>query len=534
MGRMPASPAVAERAMLVALRPWTRRLAVESTLRWLVRGAIVAHAAACLVLAVGWLIPLPAGDLRPIAFQLALPLLALGVLIGLWPTTRLHRAGQLDTRLRLADRLATAWLHRDTSSAMALLQRRDALAHLATLSPSRALPYHVRRVELAVLGAIALIALTLLVAPSPMEGVLRQIAAEQRATQYAADRLDALRQDPMLVDSLTPEQARHLDELLQRTRLEVSQARNQRDAVAALTRAEQQLMQFGDLGAEAREQALGAMSETLSQEPLTRRLGDALQRGDARGASEALQSLRDTSDQLSDAQRQALARALQRAANVGRADSRSSAAMRDAARAVSAGESADARLRDAAASIEEAMQATAAEAAIREATQRLQDVRNDITSGTPGQQRGQEQPFEGSAGQYMFVPGGPSGTAVPIDAAALARGRTAAAGQGQAEPGAGGERGTTGGVSAADLGSGQPAAVSEPSESIFVPGRTGDGPTDSQDAVQQPFSLRGAPRPYREVIGQYAQQGRDYVDRAAVPPNVRELVRQYFADLEGE
>jgi len=28
--------------------------------------------------------------------------------------------------------------------------------------------------------------------------------------------------------------------------------------------------------------------------------------------------------------------------------------------------------------------------------------------------------------------------------------------------------------------------------------------------------------------------GRDYVDHAAVPPNVRELVRQYFADLEGQ
>jgi hypothetical protein len=532
MGRMPASPAVAERAMLVALRPWTRRLAVESTLCWLVRGAIVALGAACLVLAVGWLAPLPAGDLRPIAFQLALPLLAIGVLIGIWPATRLRRAAQLDTRLRLADRLATAWLNRHTSSAMARLQRRDALAHLAALAPPRALPYGVRRLELAVLGAIALIALTLLVAPSPMEGVLRQIAAEQLATRYAADRLEALRQDPMLADSLTLEQARRLDELLERTRLEVSQARNQRDAVAALTRAEQQLMQFGDLGAEAREQALGAMSETLTQEPLTRRLGDALQRGDARGASEALQTLRDSSDQLSDAQRQALARALQRAANVGRADSRSSAAMRDAARAVSAGESADGQMREAAASIEEAMQATAAEAAIREATQRLQDVRSAITSGTPGE-RGQEQPFEGAAGQYMFVPGGASGTAVPIDAAALARGR-ATAGQGRAEPGSGGERGATGGVGAAELGSGQPAAVSEPAESVFVPGRAGDGPTDNQDAVQQPFSVRGAPRPYREVIAQYAQQGRDYVDRAAVPSNVRQLVRQYFADLEGQ
>ena len=73
---MPASQAVAERALVVALRPWTRRLALESALRWIVRGAIVALVAACLVLAVGWLIPLHASDLQPIAFRFALPFVA--------------------------------------------------------------------------------------------------------------------------------------------------------------------------------------------------------------------------------------------------------------------------------------------------------------------------------------------------------------------------------------------------------------------------------------------------------------------------
>ena len=59
-----------------------------------------------------------------------------------------------------------------------------------------------------------------------------------------------------------------------------------------------------------------------------------------------------------------------------------------------------------------------------------------------------------------------------------------------------------------------------------------EGPTD-QEVQQQPFTLRGQPRPYREVLSDYAQSGRDYVDRAAVSSSVRELVKQYFADLEG-
>jgi hypothetical protein len=134
-------------------------------------------------------------------------------------------------------------------------------------------------------------------------------------------------------------------------------------------------------------------------------------------------------------------------------------------------------------------------------------------------------------GQAGFMPGPGGGTAVPIDSS-LARAR--ASGVGSAEPGPGAERSTNGGVDGADLSTGQPAGAAEPSESIFIPGRAGDGPTDNQDNVQQPFTIRGAPRPFREVIGQYAQQGRDYVDHASVPPNVRDLVRQYFADLEGE
>jgi hypothetical protein len=188
-------------------------------------------------------------------------------------------------------------------------------------------------------------------------------------------------------------------------------------------------------------------------------------------------------------------------------------------------------MQEAAASIEEAMKATAAEAAIRSATQRLQDVRSELVSGTPAQMA--QEPYDNYMGQSAYLPPNISGTAVPIDAS-LARGAArGASGLSRSDAETGGEHGKSGGVGGAELGSGQPASDAEASESVFVPGRSGDGPTDGQENMQQPFSIRGAPRPYREVISQYAQQGRDYVDRAAVPPNVRELVRQYFADLEG-
>jgi hypothetical protein len=76
----------------------------------------------------------------------------------------------------------------------------------------------------------------------------------------------------------------------------------------------------------------------------------------------------------------------------------------------------------------------------------------------------------------------------------------------------------------------QPGAAAE---TVFVPGREGTGAADlDRNLVEQPFTLRGAPRPYRDVLSQYAASGRDYVDRPDVSPAVRDLVKQYFQQLE--
>jgi len=516
---------VSERALVMALRPWTRLLLAEATLRWLVRGGIAALIAACLVLSVGWLTPFPINQLRPVALQLALPIVLIGVLIGLWPARRLHRASELDRRLGLKDRLSTAWLNRAVETPMAQLQRGDALQRL---EQAQQFKFRLVRFETFALAALAILSLALLVVPSPMEKVLRQIAAEQQAAEQAAARIEALRTDAVVVDALTPEQAKRLDEVLARAKQELGQARTERAAAAVLARAVQDVRELGDPGAEARDQALAAMSETLSQEPLAGQLGEALQRADSRATRDAIEAMRQRAGQLSEPQRQALSRALQRAANVGRADSRSSSALRDAARAIAAGEQPDAQMQEASTSLEQAMQAAAADAAYRAAGQRLQDVRQEMSQVAQGYPPSTEEPMTGAPGQSAFNPS-LSGTAVPIDASALRR--SGAAGEGLSEPGSA-QRIPGGGVSGADLSQGQAASTVDPSESIFIPGRVGDGAADN-DAVQQPFSVRGAPRPYREVIGQYAQSGRDYVDRASVSSSVRELVRQYFSNLEG-
>jgi hypothetical protein len=136
---------------------------------------------------------------------------------------------------------------------------------------------------------------------------------------------------------LSAEQIRQLNELLQQAQAELKEAKTRQEASAILARTQTQLgQQLADPNAELRDEALAAMSETLAAEPLTRPLADALQQENAQATSEALTALMDQADRLSEVERQALSRALQRAANVGRADAASAAALREAARILAA------------------------------------------------------------------------------------------------------------------------------------------------------------------------------------------------------
>jgi hypothetical protein len=263
------------------------------------------------------------------------------------------------------------------------------------------------------------------------------------------------------------------------------------------------------------------MSETLAAEPRTQALADALQREDAQATSDALKALGEQADQLSDIERQALSRALQRAANVGRSDPRSSSALRDAAQAVAAGRSPDASLSTADTALRDAIQASQAQAALNATAQRLRDLQTQLASGASLRPDSQQSP----RGQQGSQEGEslPAGTPVALDASGGSRGLLRDASD---SPGKGAGTGSAG-----LAGQGQTPPLGQAAENVFVPGRVGNGPTD-QDLVDQPFTLRGAPRPYRDVISQYAQTTRDYVDRPDISPAVRDLVKQYFQELE--
>src|SRR5262249_47798691 len=148
--------------------------------------------------------------------------------------------------------------------------------------------------------------------------------------------------------------------------------------------------------------------------------------------------------------------------------------------------------------LREAIRASQAQASLNSTQQRLRDLQAQLASGQlrRADQLGAEQ------GQLSTASGGlaatsTEGTPVALDSSGVARtARDPSAGQG-----GGAGVGVAGDATQASAAITTRAA---PAENVFVPGRPSNGPAD-QDLTDQPFTVRGAPRPYRDVLNQYAQ-----------------------------
>src|SRR5439155_9081175 len=110
------------------------------------------------VLAIGWVTPWPEAELQPLAARVALPLLPIALLMAVWPVRKIRRAANLDSRLSFGDRLATAWVYRNSNQSIATLQRSDAITQLESRTPRAALRWRPARLELAALAGTLLIA----------------------------------------------------------------------------------------------------------------------------------------------------------------------------------------------------------------------------------------------------------------------------------------------------------------------------------------------------------------------------------------
>jgi hypothetical protein len=205
---------------------------------------------------------------------------------------------------------------------------------------------------------------------------------------------------------------------------------------------------------------------------------------------------------LTPAQRAQLSQEIERAANQAQNNAQLSSALHQLAKAVAdvkPGEVSDATKTLESAAAQDSANQTSTDS-IDQASQSLQNAANAIAAST-----------DSSNGQNSSQSQTPGQGRNP--------GQTKATGQGQGISGQSGQNNTNNNAGK--------------NEQVFVPGQVGSGTSNisvdgSSNSVQS-----GKPVPYSQVIAQYSQMAHDSINNSNIPPDLKNLIQDYFNSLEG-
>ena len=511
-------------------------LLVQKTL-WLASTGVLA------VLLIGRFVPIPSlvwwAWSLPFLFWLCAVLI-----VSLFQHRSLMRlARDVDLELGLKERLSTS-LEIETSSVthtdngLIQYQQADALSISKTIDPSAAFPLKwLRRPTLIAAGMlVAAFALTYL--PNPMDAVIAERTAVEAVAQEQAQRIDELKEEIEQTTDLSPEMQaellRQLEELAQQLR---ENPGDREKALADLSKLEESLRRQIDPNYDQRQASL---------EAITSQLQSLAQRENANPPTpaEALEQLAADLENLSETERQELAEALaQMAAQAAQSgDSSLAQALASMSQAAQAGDSeaATQAASEASDAIAQAQSDLTAQAALQQTLNQLQNSSQAFAqAGQQGQQVAGQTPGQGNNPGQSNNPG--QGTNP---------------GQGQSGQGMSG-----GGTRADSLppgsGSGQArrpnqqdtgGATAELGEQLFVPWNrrpeegaevsisgqdTGQGETITRENPNPSGGLPGAALiPYQQVFTQYFEAAQQAIERNDIPPAYRDLVRDYFTQLE--
>ncbi len=232
---------------------------------------------------------------------------------------------------------------------------------------------------------------------------------------------------------------------------------------------------------------------------------------------------------MSSQQRAQLSQQLENAANQAGQDQALSSALHQAAKAVA--DDNQSEVNDAAQTMQAATAQNAAtqakENSINGTAQSLQQVANNLAASTDGsnnQTQSQAQQSQGQQGQ------GQQGQGQQGQQSQGQQGQQGQGQQGQGQQGQGQGQGQGTGSSTGNNGAGNKQGKSE---QVTVPGQMGSGSSTQSADNNTGIVQSGNSVPYSQVIQQYNQMAHDQIDNSNIPSNQKDLVHDYFNQLEG-
>jgi hypothetical protein len=510
-------------SVVLALRPWRRRLIIQQIVQWTVRGLAVGLMLASLVLLVSRLLPWANALFWAIGLGIACTLLAFAATLWYRPSLA-GTARAIDARLGLHDRMGTAWELRDEGSMLATLQRRDALKQIKKHTPASAISLRFSRSLLLFLGVIALALTLLVVLPNPMDAILKQQAAFQAHVAKQVAEIETVRQVLAHQDTLSAAQKAQVDQILRELESKLQNAKSETEAQQALAEAQAKLTSLRNPQTANNSAAQAAASASLqnSGNANLSAIGQALANNDAKGLASALKGLASQVSKLSPAQRSQLAQQIEKAANQASQNPNLSQALHQLAKSVADGSASE--ISDAANAVENAAAQNAAAQAqdnsISQVSQSVQQAANNLaasTDGTATQSQNQGQGKGQGQGQNQGQGQGQT----------QGQGKGQGQGQGQGKGQGGQGQGGSGGNNGAGNQQGK-------NDQVYVPGQIGKGTSTQTNDGNNGVVQQGNSVPYSQVIEEYNQMAHDAIDNSNVSPDLKDLVHDYFDSLAGQ
>jgi chemotaxis protein histidine kinase CheA len=393
------------------------------------------------------------------------------------------------------------------------LLRRDALEHADGDRLARAFPIRINRREVGVLAIVAAAALLLAVLPNPMDQLLAQRRADAASQSRAANAVQEVQKRIAAGTGTAPADPK-VQKILSDAAKQIRQAADPRQALQAISPAEQRLQQLSDPQTPARTSTAQNLANALSATNAGRAAGQALTASPSKGA----QALRDLASQLhslSPQERAQLGKALANAAQHAQ-DPSMAASLQRASDALSSGDfpSAATALTDLAGQLDSLQAQQNTDQQVASAINSLEAARQELAA-----QADRDAASSGSANGSAGAP--PGASAGPGNG----NGNQAGNGSGSGNGGSGGTNGR--GASGSGSGSGQGA---KPGERLFVPGQPIPGQLENDPTPLGPG--QDVPlTPFTQVVQAYRQAALDATDQSLIPGSERDLVREYFSLL---
>jgi hypothetical protein len=515
-----------------SLRPLVRRARADAAARRLLLLAAGAAVWACAVLAAGRAWTLPVAALIIVGSAV---LLSVGIVTSVVSRpSPLIAARTADRRMVLAERLATAVALGDGTTEIGERQRSDASSVARALRVRDVYPLRNLKWRALALAASVAAALTLAMT-TPSNAIAAQRAAgDHAAIQKAIAAISKQEQAAHRAATTQPDPTGSLHQLDQALRDALAQLRKAQSPVQALETISQLGQQIQGLADPTLPSRLGAASAAGSAMAGTATLGQvaaALGQGNLSAAAASLKSVAGSLPQLTPSQLHHLATALAAAAGASTGDRPLANALQQAATAIASGNPADASQALGVASSElQALGASASSAAgVAAAADAAASAKAGVAAAADADAGAAAGGQAGSPGSSSA--GGQGSATQPGNGSGNGTGTGNGNGSGSGTGAGSGGSGGSGGQGAS--GSGGPhSGAAAPNEQLFVPG-SGNQPFGDPQSFQLASGQNVLPRALSSVFAQFQTFVLQTLDRSGFAPGDRDLVRQYFASLQG-